>query len=226
MDTRGFLDQILQSGKEMADKGQDFVENKFGMPAEGEQRDAMVSGMKKGALGGGLLALLLGTGAGRRLGGSALKIGGLAALGGLAYKAYKDYTQKQGGEVTDKSLEDLAGPEADARSVQLIRAMISAAKADGHIDAGERENIKRQIDELDLESDFADLLRFEIDKPVDVRAIARGADSPASAAETYLASLMVIDVDNDAERQYLRDLATALGLSDDYASQLEAAALS
>ena len=62
MDTRGFLDQILQSGKEMADKGQDFVENKFGMPAEGEQRDAMVSGMKKGALGGGLLALLLGTG--------------------------------------------------------------------------------------------------------------------------------------------------------------------
>jgi uncharacterized membrane protein YebE (DUF533 family) len=37
---------------------------------------------------------------------------------------------------------------------------------------------------------------------------------------------MVIDVDNDAERQYLRDLATALGLSDDYASQLEAAALS
>ena len=178
MDTRGFLDQILQSGKEMADKGQDFVENKFGMPAEGEQRDAMVSGMKKGALGGGLLALLLGTGAGRRLGGSALKIGGLAVLGGLAYKAYKDYTQKQGGEVTDKSLEDLAGPEADARSVQLIRAMISAAKADGHIDAGERENIKRQINELDLESDFADLLRFEIDKPVDVRAIARALIHP------------------------------------------------
>ena len=110
--------------------------------------------------------------------------------------------------------------------MQLIRAMISAAKADGHIDAGERENIKRQINELDLESDFADLLRFEINKPVDVRAIAQGADSPASAAETYLASLMVIDVDNDAERQYLRDLATALGLSDDYASQLEAAALS
>jgi uncharacterized membrane protein YebE (DUF533 family) len=225
MDTRAILDQILQSGKEMAGKSKDFVEDKLGMPEEGKGREAMVSGIKKGAIGGGLLALLLGTGAGRRLGGSALKLGGLAALGGLAYKAYKGYTEKQGGQVSGRSLEDIAGPEADSRSIQLIRAMISAAKADGHIDTAERANIKRQIEQLELESDFVSLLSSEIDKPVDVSEIAAGADSPASAAETYLASLMVLDVDNESERQYLRDLAAALGFSNDYAAHLEAAAL-
>ena len=225
MNTRSILDQILQSGKDLAERGKNFAEDKLDVPESGENREAMVSGLKKGALGGGLLALLLGTRAGRRLGGSALKLGSLAALGGLAFKAYKDYTNKQGGDVSGQSLEDLAGPEADSRSIQLIRAMISAAKADGHIDSTERENIKRQIEQFELESDFAALLRSELDKPLDVRAVAAGADSPASAAETYLASLLVIDVDSEVERQYLRDLAEALSISNDYAAHLEAAAM-
>ncbi|MGH6816625.1 MAG: hypothetical protein ACREC6_13080, partial [Hyphomicrobiaceae bacterium] len=42
-----------------------------------------------GAALGGLGALVLGTGTGRSLAGSALKLGGLALVGGLAYKAYQ-----------------------------------------------------------------------------------------------------------------------------------------
>ncbi len=38
-----------------------------------------------------LVAVLLGTGTGRQVTGSALKIGGLAAVAGLAYKAYQNY---------------------------------------------------------------------------------------------------------------------------------------
>lgn len=225
MDPRALLDQILQSGREIAEQGKDFAEEKLGVPESGEKRTAMMSGLKKGAAAGGLMALLLGTRAGRRLGGSAVKLGGLAALGGLAYKAYKDWSQKQGQPVSEQSLEEIAGPEADKRSVQLIRAMIAAAKADGHIDATERHNIKKQIEQLELDADFAQLIGAELDKPLDVREIAIGADTAASAAETYLASLLVLDVDNHDERQYLRDLADALGLSHDYAAHLEAAAL-
>lgn len=40
---------------------------------------------------GALVAVLLGTGAGRQVAGTALKVGGLAAIGGLAYKAYQNY---------------------------------------------------------------------------------------------------------------------------------------
>ena len=40
---------------------------------------------------GALVAVLLGTGTGREVTGSALKLGGLAAIGGLAYKAYQNY---------------------------------------------------------------------------------------------------------------------------------------
>ncbi len=41
-----------------------------------------------GALAGGLAALLLGSKTGRKIGGEALKMGGMAAVGALAYKAY------------------------------------------------------------------------------------------------------------------------------------------
>src|SRR5262245_8996906 len=40
---------------------------------------------------GAVLAVLLGTGAGRELTGSALRLGGLAAIAGLGYKAFKNY---------------------------------------------------------------------------------------------------------------------------------------
>ena len=40
---------------------------------------------------GALAAILLGTGTGREVAGGALKLGGLAAVAGLAYKAYQNY---------------------------------------------------------------------------------------------------------------------------------------
>ncbi len=40
---------------------------------------------------GALVAVLLGTDTGRQVGGAALKLGGIAAIGGLAYKAYQNY---------------------------------------------------------------------------------------------------------------------------------------
>jgi uncharacterized membrane protein YebE (DUF533 family) len=40
---------------------------------------------------GAIVAVLLGTKTGRSLGGSALKIGGMAAIAGLGYQAWKNY---------------------------------------------------------------------------------------------------------------------------------------
>ena len=49
----------------------------------------------KGAAAGGALALLLGSRGGRSLGGKALKIGTVAALGTLAWKAYHEWQARQ-----------------------------------------------------------------------------------------------------------------------------------
>jgi uncharacterized membrane protein YebE (DUF533 family) len=40
---------------------------------------------------GAIVAVLLGTGTGRSIGGSALKLGGMAAIAGLGYQAWKNY---------------------------------------------------------------------------------------------------------------------------------------
>ena len=82
MDIKTIMEQMLQSSKELAQKGKDLAADKIGVPEESSaERDAMVSGLGKGAVAGGVLALLLGTRLGRRLTGKALKYGSLAALG-------------------------------------------------------------------------------------------------------------------------------------------------
>ena len=79
MDTEKLLEQILKSGQQMLDRGQEIAEDKLKIPEQGTERDAMFSGLGKGAMMAGGLAVLLGTGAGRRLTGGTLKLGGLAA---------------------------------------------------------------------------------------------------------------------------------------------------
>jgi len=50
----------------------------------------------------------------------------------------------------------------------------------------------------------------EVSKPLDVAEVAQSAHDPAMAAEMYLASVMLVDDQQDAERAYLDELAGAL----------------
>ncbi len=222
MDTKALLEQLLQSGREMAQKGQALAEEKLYIPAQGAERDAMLSGMGKGALAAGALALLLGTKGGRKLTGVGLKLGSLAALGGLAYKAYQNWQAQQPGAVeAGTPIGQLSGPSAEARSRALLKAMISAAKADGHIDDTERGRISAQMEKLGIQSEVLAAVQAELDGPADAAAVAAGADSPEAAAEIYLTSLLVIDPDSAEERAYLDALAAALKLAPELVAQLE-----
>ncbi len=230
MDIQSLLDEILKTGKELASKGQAIAEEKLQIPREGEKREATLEGMKKGAIAAGVLALLLGTGAGRRVTGSALKIGSLAAIGGIGWKAFQNW-QKQN-EVLEAEraahkqlipINDLPQEEANERSLILLKAMIAAAKADGHINKKEIEIIHEQINTLGLSKDVADVLEDEISKPLDVKEIAALAENQAIASEIYLVSAVVTDKENSMERSYLETLAKAMQLPDDLIAHLEAA---
>ncbi len=223
MDTKTLLDQLLHSAKDLASKGQNMAEDKLGVPEQGPDRDTMLKGMGKGAMAAGALALLLGTGAGRRLTGTALKLGSLAAIGTVGYKAFQRWQENQNQTpVTNESINKLPEPQAQDRSLVLLKAMIAAANADGHIDYRERESIDSQISKLGLDSDASSLLRGEINNPANASTIAALASSTESAAEIYLASRLVIDIQNEQERTYLDELSDALNLPSDLVAELEA----
>ena len=224
MDPKTILDSLLDKSQAATRAGIEMAEDKQLLPPEGEERDAMLKGLGAGAAAAGALALLLGSKSGRRLTTTALKIGGTAAIGGYAYKALKDWQAKSGAAAPQdlgEPIAQLPSSLASARSEHVIKAMISAARADGHIDAEEQARIKERINAMNLEKDVAEFLLEEMSAPHDVSRIAALADSPEAAAEMYVASTMVIDGEGDTEKAYLRELAGALNLSDELVESLQ-----
>jgi uncharacterized membrane protein YebE (DUF533 family) len=182
----------------------------------------MLSGAGKGALAAGALAVLLGTGAGRKLTGATLKLGSLAALGGLAYNAFENWKNKGGQLVNEgKPVNELTGEASENRSKAILKAMIAAAKVDGHIDRQERNIISQHAEKLGLETSVAAFIKNELASPLDAKEVAAEADSPEAAAEIYLVSMMTLNLDNDKEREYLGQLAQALDLAPDLVGELE-----
>lgn len=182
---------------------------------------------------GAIAAVLLGTGVGRELGGSALKLGAAAAVGGLAYTAYKNYKEGRQASKAEAEPEVLPPPkgsefdlEADAINdefpLALVRAMIAAARADGHIDDDERARITDKLTMSGIDEDEQSFIRAELAKPVDLDAIVYAAKSEAQRVELYTASRLAIDPQTRAERGYLDMLAGRLQLPDPLVDHIEA----
>jgi uncharacterized membrane protein YebE (DUF533 family) len=184
---------------------------------------------------GALVAVLLGTGTGRQVTGTAVKLGGLAAIGGLAYQAYKNYQAgNQPAEPQAREPELLPPPEntgfhpsqapqGEAEfTLMLVRAMISAAKADGHIDEEERARIGDRLHLAGLDADAEQFIMDEIASPLDLDALCASAKTEEQKVELYTASRLTIDPNTRAERGYLDLLAGRLGLPDALLDHIEA----
>lgn len=171
-----------------------------------------VGGLSGGQLGGigALAGALLGGGVG-----GAARGGALAVLGTLALTALRNAQAQRGaasaGEI-DLDPADVAAVTGPGTEKLLLRAMISAAKADGNIDQAEMQKIIGKIGEDGVTDEEKAFVMSELSAQTDVAALAAEATSPALAAEVYAASLLAISVDTDAEREYLRALAQALRL--------------
>ncbi len=191
-------------------------------------------GLATGAVAGGLIGLLMGGKKPKKLAKSAMKLGGAALVGGLAYKAYKDWQANktpQTGPAEDvpalEAPQDTAfmPDSADAQDGlcrSLVMAMIAAAKADGHVTDEERLRISQQLIVSDLDGQHRAFVEEELAKPLDIDAVASQATSPEHAAEIYAASLLVIDGSGPAERGYLAMLAARLNLDPKLVEHLHA----
>ncbi len=227
INAQDLLDQLLQAGRELAKqgqdrtkdlsvkgkdiaaKGEDYLIDKLGIEDNELSRDALRKGVGTGAA-AGALALLLSSRSGRKI----AVLGGMAGLGTLAWKAY----QKNGGKMP-KSAQDiiglLKGPDAEARSETLLRAMIAAAKADGNIGESELSLINAH------NSESANALKIALSSPESPQTIAALSTSDQAAREIYAASCRIANGLNPQERDYLDELAMALNLDPELAARIE-----
>ncbi len=106
-------------------------------------------------------------------------------------------------------------------SVLLIRAMIAAAHADGHMDAKERQRILKQWRAVDLNAEEQAFLSRELLSPAALEDIAQGVADRKQALQVYALSRLVMTVDSEAERQYLQGLAQALHLDSQTVDSIE-----
>ena len=181
-----------------------------------------VAGGFAGGLAGGALSNALTSKKGKKLAGSALKLGGMALVGGVAYKAWQNYRNGAGRADGTALAAPPAGSaflpatnnttECNALSLLLARSMIAAAKADGQIDTQESQAILNHINSLDLPAEAKAFLFEEYGRPLDVKGLTAAVDSREHAAEVYAASVLMVDPPSPPEQIYLDTLARELGL--------------
>ncbi len=193
----------------------------------------MLGGLMGGASGGGAggLGALLdglsapGGGAGAT-GGLQDLIGGLAGgagaggvLGGLAQGLMQGRNGSNAssfGAVLNSAFDATPEPAIDptpdqeAAAALMLSAMIQAAKSDGQLDDAEQAKL---MDKLggDIDSQEAAFLRAQMAAPVDVDALV--SETPRGMGpQIYAMSVLAIDLDSQAEAQYLHALAQGFGM--------------
>jgi uncharacterized membrane protein YebE (DUF533 family) len=94
----------------------------------------------------------LGTGVGCKLTGAGLELGSLAVIGTIAYNAFQQWQSQQAAPIADagKLLTDLSGQASEQGGKRVLKAMIAAAKAGGHLDDKENNLITKQLAKLNL----------------------------------------------------------------------------
>jgi len=230
MNLNQVLDQFLG--------GQSGESGKPGVPAN--PSGSIPGGLLGGLAAGGLLGLVAGNKKLRKSAakftGGAIAVGGAAALGAVAYNAYRKWQnntittsrpQTAGIPATHPLAPEEFDPSnntaADGRPFQiaLIEAMIAAAHADGHVDQAEQKAIFQAIGKLPLEAGDKAAIFDALQSPPEPETIAGYANGLEQASELYLVSRLAIEPDHPQEKLYLERLSGALGLPDGLVEELE-----
>ena len=198
---------LTEKGKELAKKGENVLVEKLGIEDTELSRDALRKGVGAGAA-AGALALLLSSRSGRKL----ATLGGLSALGVVAYKAHKNGKMPTS---VDDVIGLLKGDAANARADVLLKAMIAAAHADGELSEAETKLLEA------YDGATKEALQTYLEKSYSARDIAALSSSEQESAEIYAIPCRIADGLNPAERNYLDALAMGLGLDPELAALIE-----
>jgi uncharacterized membrane protein YebE (DUF533 family) len=231
MNTSDLLEQLLRASQGSATQQRTEAAGPGGL---GGLLGGLLGGGGSGAGAGGLGGLLGGLlGGGTVSGGPArsapTRQGGthyamLASLGMMAFQAYQAWQRQQASapQQAPRTVDQLVGPEAEDHSHAILRALIAAAKADGEIDDQERAMISKEVARHTDDPGLQQWLDSEVAKPLNATEVAQAAENePGMAAEMYLASVLLVNNQQDAERNYLDELAAALQIDPQLQVHLE-----
>lgn len=186
--------------------------------------------------GGGLLGSLLGGGKsssgggglGGGLGGLADMLGGGSRSAGSSGGGLGGMLNSLGGKSSDNPFGNLLNDafqgnepevtqEQESQARVMLRAMVSAAKADGQIDKEEQQKIIKHLG--DVSDEDAEMVRNELQAPLDTQGL---IDSVPAGMEqqVYLMSLLAIDLDSKEEAVYLNQLAKGLNISNQVSNMI------
>jgi len=151
-------------------------------------------------------------------------LGGAGGLGGLLASAIAKHAQHNNPNVPTPPSDDYSvlpvgvdKEEANNYAALIIRAMINAAKSDGSIDQEEQNKIIAKLGDVTQEE--IDFIKREFAAPLDVESFARSIPK-GMEEQIYAVSLTAIDLDKNAEAQYLADLAKNLRIPTHVANQI------
>lgn len=165
--------------------------------------------------------------------GGAIGYGGVAVLGALAYRAYQNWQDgQQAGQGPMATAADspqegsrfapVTGADGKPFALALIRSMIAAANADGHIGADEQKQIFEAANRGGLDAEDKAFIFDALHNPLSPDQIASLAGNQEQAAELYLAARVAIDPDHPDEKTFLQNLSRSLKLPGDLVSHLDA----
>ena len=176
-----------------------------------------------GLVGAGALGALLGSFMSK----GALQNAALVGAGAVAWNFYQKWSQSQKESQpaepapVQQPVAAVAPAELDPTARLLLRAMVFAARADGHIDATEQERISKVVAQMAPGQDTNALLGQLLNAPIDPAALAAENRPAEQGEDLYRLSCMIVDIDHFMERSYLDALAAALKISEARKGQLE-----
>jgi uncharacterized membrane protein YebE (DUF533 family) len=196
----------------------------------------ILNGLVRGALGGRRKSSRRASRAVR--GGGLINAQTLLAAAGVAWGLYETWQGQQaqgapasvppagGPSATPPPLPGAALPAPPAEGglptpvLQLLRLMISAARADGELGPAERERILAEAREVGAEA----LVLREIELPRPLGEVVAGVNDPQFKDQLYTLAFTIVRADESVtggERIYLAQLANRLGLDASAVARLE-----
>lgn len=153
---------------------------------------------------GSLVGMLVGGGGGSGAAPASGGAGGLlgALLGGM------------GGE-TPPPPPPPASPAPDTvetKAENVLRALVYAARADGHVDRQEQAALNQQVQSLGLGSAGQTIVNQALSEPLNPNNIARNITSSDEAVRIFALSCALTRLDDNREKSYITDLGNSLGI--------------
>jgi len=222
MNTNNLFNEFMGNEKKQnADKNLTGISNFLG-----KIRNNLTGGLVGGAAAGSIIALLINNKPARKFAGTAVSYGGAAVLGGLAFKAFKTWQLNLKGQQSaatghgDKDILYGRHEVAPDFELKLIKAMIAASKADGHIDAEEQQNIFQAVAQMNISNEMKTTVFDLLNHPISIDEIVLGVHDTGQKSELFLAACLVSDPQLPSVKVCLDQMADALALPEKLKQQI------